>query len=192
MARGETRAGYENLQRPGQPTGAASKRGRGGAIVPLREYATVVLPGTSAATSSNYGIFFTAPAITRQYWATNPSGGAEVVAEWEVTQIYARFATAGTDSGSVTCQVQKVPSGTAAGSGTNLLTSTGINLKGTINTNQIFNDASGNLNDGQSDSTPYDLLSNIQLNPGDSLALVPSGTLTAVAHLEVTVELRRI
>jgi len=121
-------------------------------------FARVTIPGTAAATAANYGYFYVAdrPLI--------------------VTGVTERHETAGSDGGAVTLQVAKVPSGTAKGSGTNLLTA-GVNLKGTADTNQ-----SGTLA----------ATAAITLAVGDALTLVPTGTLTAVAGVHVTVSLRAL
>lgn len=135
---------------------------------PISESTTIVLPGTfsvtshlnstQAATADNYGVFYIAPYAV------------------EVVSVKERHETAGSDGSAVTLNVQKVPSGTAKGSGTNLL-SAGISLKGTADTN-----ATGTLS-----TTVADL----RLAAGDSLALVPTGTLTAVDGVTVTVELKQ-
>lgn len=135
---------------------------------PIAESTTIALPGTfsvswlvastAAATADNYGAFYIAPYPV------------------EVVSVKERHETAGADAGAVTLNVQKVPSGTAKGSGTDLL-SAGINLKGTANTN-----ATGTL------STT---VATLRLAAGDALALVPTGTLTAVDGVTVTVELKR-
>jgi type IV secretory pathway VirB10-like protein len=88
-----------------------------------------------------------------------------------------RHATAGNDAGAVTTMLKKVPSGTAAGSGTDMLAS-GINLKATANTNQ-----SGTLHATQA---------NYQLAAGDGLACVLTGTPTTLAGMVVEVVLKRI
>jgi hypothetical protein len=56
---------------------------------------------------------------------------------YTVISITLRVDVAGTDAGAVTCQIRKVPSGTAVASGTVLHSGTG-NLKGTANTNQTL------------------------------------------------------
>lgn len=88
------------------------------AIKSLVKYpVTINLQGTSAATATNYGIFFI---------AENP---VRLVAVSEV------HTTLGTDLGAVTLQIEKLTGTTAPDSGTALL-STAFNLKGTINTVQ--------------------------------------------------------
>ena len=84
---------------------------------------------------------------------------------------------AGSDAGAVTLMVKKVPSGTARASGTDLL-SAGLSLKATADTN-----VTGSLTATAGDK---------KLAAGDGLALVPTGTLTAVDAVTVTVELKRI
>lgn len=115
-----------------------------------------LLSGTAPATASQYERFWTAPAKCVVDY---------VVATWSVA------------SSSGTLQVEKVPSGTAQGSGTNLLSST-ISTAGTANTN-----AEGTL------STTA---ATVELAAGDSLALVNGGTLTSLTDLQVTVGLHWI
>ena len=96
---------------------------------------------------------------------------------FEVIGVTARHEVAGTDSGAVSVMLKKVPSGTAKASGTNVLAA-GINLKAAANTNQA-----GTLHATQA---------NRQGAAGDALALVPTGTLTALDGVGVTVEVRRL
>lgn len=98
-------------------------------------------------------------------------------AAYQVVSVQERHETAGADAGAVTVMLKKVPSGTAKASGTDTL-SAGINLKATADTNQ-----SGAL---------HATVANYQLAAGDSLALVTTGTLTSVAGVTVSVELKRI
>lgn len=102
--------------------------------------------------------------------------GAEFIAPYpcRVVSVRERHQTAGSDAGAVTLMVKKVPSGTAKASGSDVL-SAGLNLKGTADTNQ-----SGTIS-----ST----FANSRLKTGDALALVTTGTLTAVDGVTVTVEL---
>ena len=113
------------------------------------------LPGATAATSGNYSIFFISPV------ATVVQGIQEV------------HTTAGTDSGTVTLNVEKLTGTTAPGSGTNLI-ATALSLKATANTVQTAT------------LTTQSLLS---LGAGDRLALVLVGTPTAVANVTVTINL---
>ena len=117
---------------------------------------SVLLPGTDPATSANYQRFWTAPA------------------KCVVDSVTAIWATA---SSSGTLQVEKVPSGTAQASGTNLLTTT-ISTAGAADTN----------NAGTLSATAATL----ELASGDSLALVDGGTLTSLVSLNVTVGLHWI
>jgi hypothetical protein len=98
-------------------------------------------------------------------------------AAYQVVSVKERHATKGTDSGAVTMMAVKVPSGTAKASGTDLL-SAGINLKGDNDTNQ-----SGTL---------HGTAANTKIAAGDAIGFTPTGTLTALANVTVTVELRRI
>jgi len=81
----------------------------------------------------------------------------------------------GTDGGAVTLTVEKLTTGQASGAGVNVLTGT-FDLKASIN-------------------TPRELLAttttaNAQLVKGDRLHLLPTGTLTAVDGVTVTVVLK--
>ncbi len=115
-----------------------------------------LLPGTDGATAANYDRFFTAPA------------------KCVVDSVVATWSTA---SSSGTLNVEKVPSGTAQGSGTDLLSST-IDTSGSANTN----------NTGTLETTK----ATVELAAGDSLATVNSGTLTSLVNLQVTVGLHWI
>ena len=114
------------------------------------------LSGTQAATSANYQRFWTAPA------------------KCVVDSVVASWATA---SSSGTLNVEKVPSGTAQDSGTDLLSAT-ISTAGAADTN----------NTGTLSTTAATL----ELAAGDSLALVDGGTLTNLVSLTVTVGLHWI
>lgn len=184
MARGETKFGAERLQVPG--TTAQSRR-RGGIIIPRTIVEQVNLPGALAGTAANHGRFFTAPYLVRNPIDDNSGGNPGIVSmpiagsasggpEWQVASVLCVTETAGTDAGAVTLQIVKTASGTAKGAGTAIL-ATPFDLKAAADTVQAGTLAA---------------LAAIQLNPGDSLALVPTGTLTAVAGLCVTVELKRI
>lgn len=80
-----------------------------------------------------------------------------------VVGITCRVTAAGTDAGAVTAMIEKVPSGTAIGSGTDLMSAT-FNLKGTANTNQT----------GTLSTTAGDL----DLAAGQSLGVDFTGTMT--------------
>ena len=81
----------------------------------------------------------------------------------KVVGITLRPTVAGTDGGAVTAQVEKVPSGTAIGSGTDLMSAT-LNLKGTANTNQT--------------GTLSATASALRLAAGDALGVDFTGVLT--------------
>lgn len=95
--------------------------------------------------------------------------------DFELVSVIERHQTAGNDAGAVTLMVKKVPSGTAKSAGTDML-SAGINLKAAADTNQA-----GAL---------HGTLANIQGVAGDSIALVSSGTLTALDGVGVTVAIK--
>jgi hypothetical protein len=94
-----------------------------------------------------------------------------------ITAIRERHETAGNDAGTVTLMVKKVPSGTAIASGTDTLAA-GINLKATADINQ--------------QAVLHGTLANYTFAVGDALALVTTGTLTALAGVSVTVTFRPV
>lgn len=89
----------------------------------------------------------------------------------EVLRISEVHNVAGTDAGSVTLTVQKLTGTTAKGSGTSLLT-TSFNLKSTANT--------------PVDKEGTSLTSARQLVEHDRLCVVPTGTLTSLQDVQVT------
>jgi hypothetical protein len=129
----------------------------------------VVLPATATVEATVQG---TAAATAGNY----PASFFIAPYPIEIVSVRERHEVLGTDAGAVTLMLKKVPSGTAVGSGTDTL-SAGINLKATINTNQ-----SGAL---------HGTAANLRLAAGDSLGLVTTGVLTAVAGVSVTVEYKR-
>lgn len=124
----------------------------------------VRIPDTTAATAANY---------TTPFFIADRS--------YEILSATERHEVAGSDGSAVTLTVEKVPSGTAPGSGTVVLAST-FNLKGTANTNQEVS-----VLQTYSGSVPIRRLSR-----GDALCLKTSGTLTAVDGVCVSVLLRSI
>ena len=116
----------------------------------------VLLSGTDGQTAANYDRFWIAPAKCVVDY---------VVASWS------------TASSSGTLNVEKVPDGTAQGSGTDLLSST-ISTAGSADTN-----AEGTL------STTA---ATVELAAGDALALVNGGTLSSLVNLHATVGLHWI
>ena len=80
---------------------------------------TQTLPGTSAATAANYGVFFTNNSIST----------------WQIHSISESHITAGTDGSAVTLQIERLQ-GTEAPDNQDTLLSTPFNLKGTANTVQ--------------------------------------------------------
>jgi hypothetical protein len=143
------------------------------AILPRRIIAEVSVAGADAAAAANYPVFFIAdsPAVS-----VDP-GFSPTASVYEVVSVRERHETAGSDAGAVTVMVKKVPSGTAPASGTDVLAA-GINLKATANTNQS--------------PALHATAANRLLAPGDALALVTTGVLTAVAGVALMVELRRV
>jgi hypothetical protein len=89
----------------------------------------------------------------------------------EVIWLSEVHSTAGSDAGAVTLQIELLTGTQAPGAGSTLL-DTAFNLKGTANT--VVKKAG------------TDLTSTVTLDEGDRLALLYSGTLTAVAGVQVT------
>ena len=83
---------------------------------------------------------------------------------YRVTGIRGRPRVAGSDGGAVTATIEKCPSGTAIGSGTDLHTGT-YDLKGTADTDQ--------------DLTLSGTVATLKLAAGDALSMVITGTTTA-------------
>lgn len=119
--------------------------------------ANVRLGGALAATAANWGIFFTADQAM------------------EVIECVERNEVVPSDGGGVTMMVTKVPSGTAKGSGVDMLASA-INLKSTADTNVV--------------GVLHGTAGNRQLADGDSVAIIPTGTLTALVGLSVRLTFR--
>lgn len=109
--------------------------------------------GADAATVANYGVFFIAPFA------------CQVAAVKEV------HSTAGTDSGTVTMNIEKLTGTQVPGAGVNVLSSA-LSLKSTKNTVQ-----NGTLSITKT---------NFNLAIGDRLQIASTGTLTAVADVCVT------
>jgi len=170
MARGETRFGSQRNRQV--LVGTTLQPTRGGEIGMTRETAQILIAGAQAQNSAQYGIIFTACAMNLN-WLNGATHGPV----WQVTDVRVRYEVAGTDAGAVTLMLVKVPSGTAKAAGVNCLAA-GINLKSTPDTNI---DAPLNATIG-----------NYQLVDGDSLAVVPTGTLTALVGVQVMVELKRL
>lgn len=95
----------------------------------------------------------------------------------KIVSVKERHKTAESTAGSLTAMVKKVPSGTAAASGTSAL-SAGINMKGTADTN-----ATPALSATASDYT---------FAAGDAVAAVLSASATELAGCEITVEFQRV
>jgi len=119
-------------------------------------YLSHTVYGADATTAANFKTIFTFPFQAALVQAT------------EV------HATAGTDGGSVTLQLEKLTGTTAPGSGSGIL-STAFNLKSTANT----------VVTKRAVSDFVAALSTRQFAVGDRLALLTSGTLTSLANVNV-------
>lgn len=96
----------------------------------------------------------------------------------EVVSVRENHTTAGNDAGAVTLDIEKLTGTQASGAGVAVLGATKINLKGTAETVQApALTATG---------------ANKQLAIGDKLNLLDAGTLTTLAGVSVTVELKKI
>lgn len=121
------------------------------------------IPGASAATTTNYSVFFIAPYPVR------------------LIGIQEAHTTAGTDGGAVTLNIEKLTGTTAPGAGTSLL-STAFDLKGTANTVLTAPSSAYPL-------TTTNQVSSLNLATGDRLAFKLTGTPTSVANVTVTLQL---
>ena len=110
--------------------------------------------------------------------ATATNYGVIFIAPWScaVTEIRESHQTAGTDGGAVSLNIEKLTGTQALDGGTNML-STAFDLKASINTVRT--------------GTLTTVGSTLQLVRGDRLALADSGTLTAVAGVTVTIDLKQ-
>lgn len=128
---------------------------------PFYEHVYWTIPGIQAATATNYGVFWVAPA------------DCSLVAAQEVHQ------TAGSSGSDVTLQIEKLTQTEAPGAGIDMLFAP-FNLKGTANTLQtadIVTTGSGGVQDAA-------------IRRGDRLCLADTGTLTAVANVTVLLTIR--
>lgn len=132
------------------------RNGYRGTVVPV----SYQIPGTQAQTAAN----FTTPFFVADR-------------NYEVIEFAERHQVAGSDGSPVTIMLNKVPSGTAPASGTNVLTAT-LSLKTTADTIQY--------------GTITTTLPNFTLARGDSLSVVSAGTLTALQGVTVSVLLKAI
>jgi len=123
--------------------------------------------GINVANISNTVIFTTPP-------AASVATGALPLGQYSLVEVSARW-SANTGSNAATLQVVRVPSGTAVGSGTNLL-ATAINLQTTADTI----------------TTAFPSNPALVLTPGDSLGLLFTGTLTGLANIAVTTVVARV
>jgi len=126
-------------------------------------------PGQHVTLRSDGTMIFVEQAVieTARSWYNAP--GAEQILyiapqPVTVTAITGRVGTPGSDGGAVTATIYKAASGTAPGSGSALHTGT-YNLKGTADTNQ-------NL-------ALHGTAANLQLDAGDAIVMVSTGTTTA-------------
>ena len=110
--------------------------------------------------------------------ATAANYGTVFVADraYRIISISEVHRTAGSNAGAVTISVEKCATGVVDDSGVDLL-ATALSLKATANTPQF----------GTLTTTKQDLI----IKKGDRLVLKDAGTLTDVAHVGVTILLRR-
>lgn len=115
--------------------------------------------------------------------ATNGACGTSTVfvcdRQYELLMVQEVHGTAGTDAGTVSIDIMKATGTTAPGSGTSVLSSV-FNAKSTINTVVTKSKALGTLA-AQATRT---------FAPGDRVAVVFTGTLTALAGVAVSIYLK--
>jgi hypothetical protein len=93
--------------------------------------------------------------------------------DYEVLEVREAHSTAGTDAGAVTLTVEKLTGTQAPGAGANCFGTNTINLKGTANTVQSIIATSP-----------------VVISAGQRLAIKPTGVLTALVGVQVTIVLR--
>jgi hypothetical protein len=96
---------------------------------------------------------------------------------WQLVAGIERHQTAGNDGSAVTLMVKSAASGTAKGSGTDML-SAGFNLKGTADTNIA--------------AALHGTLGNTQVADGEAVALVLTGTATTCDGVSVSLWFKRL
>jgi hypothetical protein len=140
-------------------------------IVKMQLVENVTFSAIAAGNALNT-VVWTAPAAPGVATGTLPLG------QYSLVEVQMR-ATAPVTSGATTFQIERLPSGTGTGSGTNLL-SAAINL-----TNLVANTVTT--------AVPSTSLANanVILAPGDSLGVLFGGTLTGLANLVVTLSIVR-
>jgi hypothetical protein len=134
--------------------------------IQIVEYFNIFIP--AAANAVNQVVFISPP-------APSAATGALPLGQYSLVSASVRFGTASTSG---TLQIERTPSGTAVGSGTNLLAGT-LALSGTANTVA-----------SQFPSASLSAANQI-LTPGDALSLIFAGTLTNLANAVVTVVVAR-
>jgi len=121
-------------------------------ILVTRDY-----PGSTAQTATNYGYIFNPPF------------------PFEILSVVEKHDVAGTDAGSVTLDVLKVPNGTTLASGVSCLATT-FDMKSTADTAVM--------------KQGLELSANRSFDPLDSIALKITGTLTALEGVQVTIYIK--
>ena len=127
-----------------------------------------------------YNVATTVPTTNNVIWtapqAAGHAAGAFPLGTYQLTGISLRYSTA---SSSGTVMVEKTPSGTGSGAGTNLLTTA-------VSTSAAANIAYyGTLLTTLSNA-------NATLSAGDSLSIIGGGTQTNLVNLAVTLQLVRV
>lgn len=138
------------------------------------QYTETVIADANGNILQDFFITFVIPAGAT---AADYDGVIPVPVAAKLISVTERHQTAGTDGSAVTLMVKKVPSGTAKASGTDCLAA-GTSLKSTADTN-----VSPALHATAANST---------FAAGDGVALVTTGTLTAVDGVGVTCRFRRL
>ncbi len=145
-----------------------------GATVAVAAFGGLTVGGdsVSATFTANAPLPGTLPATAANY-------GVFFIAPFacEVVSVREAHTTAGTDAGAVTLDIEKLTGTQAPDAGVSVLSAT-IDLKGAANTVQA--------------PALTATTANKRLAAGDRLCLKDAGTLTAVAGVAVTVELKRI
>lgn len=139
-------------------------------IVNMQVFETVTVSNVAAAGAVNQ-VLFTAPANF-----SNATAGSFSVGKYALMGVSVRFSTASTSG---TLQIEKTPSATAVGSGTNILSGT-VSLAGTANT-VVFGYPSASV------AAATNLISN-----GDSFSAIFAGTVTNLVGMTITLYIARV
>jgi hypothetical protein len=139
-------------------------------LVNLQVFEAIAISNVAAAGAVNQVLFTTPQNFS------NATAGSFGSGKYALMGVAVRFSTTSTSG---TLQIEKTPSATAVGSGTNILSGT-VSLSGTANT-VVFGYPSSSV------AAATNLLSN-----GDSFSAIFAGTLTGLVGMTITLYIARV